>query len=97
MVIPAVSCSLRVFFPLPCSHESRVKHVVIESKQEPVAGVLYNITPNGPFFSSLYDLIEEAKKSPIIQNHMIDVVLGKCPPKVRTQRLVICTWHIASE
>ena len=65
-----------------CSHESRVKHVVIESKQEPVAGVLYNITPNGPFFSSLYDLIEEAKKSPIIQNHMIDVVLGKCPPKV---------------
>ena len=64
------------------SHESQVKHVVIESKRDPVAGIVYNITPNGPFFNTLYDLIEEGKKSAIIQNHMFDVTLGKCPPKV---------------
>ena len=64
------------------SHESKVKHVVIESKREPVAGILYYVTPNGPFFSSLYELIEEAKVSALIQNHIFDVKLGKCPPKV---------------
>lgn len=48
-----------------------------------MAGVLYNVTPKGPFFRSLYDLIEEAQKKPIIQNNAFNVKLGKCPPKVR--------------
>jgi len=60
-----------------------VKHIVIESRHEAVAGVLYNVTPKGPFFRSLYDLIEEAQKKPIIQNNAFNVKLGKCPPKVR--------------
>ena len=50
--------------------------MVVESRMDPVAGVLYNITPNGPFFSSLYELIEEAQKRPLIQNHTFDIKLG---------------------
>ena len=68
------------FFPY--SHESSVKHVVIESRRDPVAGVLYNITPNGPVFTSLYELIEEGKKRPLIQNHVFNIQLTCCPPKV---------------
>ena len=64
------------------SHESHVKHVVIESSTDPVSGVLYHITPNGPRFNSLYDLIEQAQKKAVIQNHSFEIVLGKCPPKV---------------
>ena len=48
-----------------------------------MAGIMYNITPNGPYFTSLYEVIEEARKSPIIQNHMFDIVLTSSPPKVR--------------
>jgi len=70
-------------FAISFVHESRVKHIVIESRHEAVAGVLYNVTPKGPFFRSLYDLIEEAQKKPIIQNNAFNVKLGKCPPKVR--------------
>ena len=64
------------------SHESRVKHVVIESKYDPVTGILYHITPSGPFFPSLYELVERARKKPLIQNHLFDIKLEKCPPKV---------------
>ena len=64
------------------SHESRVKHVVIENKRDSVAGMLYHITPNGPFFSSLNELIDEARKRPLIQNHIFDITLTQCPPKV---------------
>ena len=100
----SITSLLTSCFPLPPpsthppshSHESKVKHVVIESKRDPVAGVLYNITPNGPFFTSLYELIEGAKVAPVIQNHMFDVKLGKFPPKVCIQRLVqhlnSCVW-----
>ena len=79
------------FSPLPSplppplstsSHESHVKHVVIESSTDPVSGVLYHVTPNGPRFNSLYDLIEQAQKKAVIQNHSFEIVLGKCPPKV---------------
>lgn len=78
-----VTCSYNITHPsYPYRHESRVKHVVIESKRDPVAGVLYNITPNGPFYSSLYELIEEAQKRPLIQNHMFDIKLGQYPPQV---------------
>lgn len=63
-------------------HESRIKHVVIETKSDPITGVLYHITPHGPFFNSLTGLIEEAKQTCIIQNHMFDVILTKSPPKV---------------
>ena len=69
-------------FHVSCRHESRVKHVVIETKPDPVTGTLYHITPNGPFCSSLYELVEEARKTSIIQNHLFDVVLTKSPPKV---------------
>lgn len=62
-------------------HENRAKHIVIESKPDPVAGVLYNITPSGPVFSSLYDIIEKAQQQPLITNHSLHVTLGKCPPK----------------
>ena len=70
-----------------CRHESRVKHVVIETKPDPVTGILYHITPNGPFCSSLCELIEEARKTSIIQNHLFDVVLTKSPPKVSIQKV----------
>jgi hypothetical protein len=69
-------------FAISFVHESRTKHVVVESKKDPVAGIMYNITPNGPYFTTLHDVIEEAKKSPIIQNHMFDIVLTKSPPKI---------------
>lgn len=65
-------------------HESSVKHVVIESKQDPVAGAIYNITPNGPVFSSLYELIQEAQQTPLIQNHVFNVQLTCSPPKVNS-------------
>jgi len=64
-------------------HESRVKHVVVESKRDPVARVMYHITPNGPYFDSLYALIQEACTTAIIQNHAFDLVLGSSPIKVR--------------
>ena len=63
-------------------HEFRVKHVVVESKREREVGIMYNITPNGPYFTSLFEVIEEAKRSPIIQNHMFDIVLTTSPSKV---------------
>ncbi len=68
--------------PLTHRHECRVKHVVIESKRDPVTGVIYNITPNGPFFSSLSELIDEAQKKALIQNHTFDIKLGQYPPQV---------------
>lgn len=69
---------------LLCRHESSVKHVVIESKQDPVAGAIYNITPNGPVFNSLYELIQEAQQTPLIQNHIFNVQLTCSPPKVNS-------------
>ena len=65
------------------SHEGRVKHVVIESKPDRVCGVLYHITPQGPFTDTIEELIEKAKQSCIIQNHLFEVTLTTCPPKVR--------------
>ena len=59
-----------------------MKHVVVESTTDPVAGVIYHITPSGPRFHSLYDLIEKAQEEAVIQNHSFEIVLGKCPPKV---------------
>jgi hypothetical protein len=58
-----------------------VKHVVVESSTDPVVGILYHITPKGPRFHSLYDLIEKAQREPVIKNHLFEMVLGKCPPK----------------
>lgn len=55
---------------------------MIESRRDPVAGVVYNITPNGPVFSSLYELIEEGQRTPLIQNHVFNVQLTCSPPKV---------------
>ena len=49
---------------------------------------MYNITPNGPYFTSLFEVIEEARKSPIIQNHMFDIVLTSSPPKVNTHTYI---------
>lgn len=72
------------------SHETRVKHVVIESKFDPITGILYHITPSGPFFPSLYELIEEAQRKPLIQNHMFDIKLEQCPPKVHQYYAVYC-------
>lgn len=60
-----------------------MKHVVIETKPDPVTGVVYHITPNGPYFDSLYSLVEEARKTKVIHNHLFDVVLTKSPPKVK--------------
>lgn len=68
-------------FAISFVHENHVKHVVIESTTDPVAGVIYHVTPNGPRFHSLYDLIEKAQQEPVIQNRSFEVVLGKCPPK----------------
>ncbi|XP_064393365.1 uncharacterized protein LOC135340880 [Halichondria panicea] len=68
-------------FAISFMHECRVKHVVIESKRDPVTGVIYNITPNGPFFSSLSELIDEAQKKALIQNHTFDIKLGQYPPQ----------------
>ena len=79
LVVTSLSLSLSLSLS---SHESRVKHVVIESKFDPVTGILYHITPSGPFFPSLYELIEEAQRKPLIQNHMFDIKLEQCPPKV---------------
>lgn len=76
-------------------HEERVKHVVIETKPDPVIGVLYHITSQGPFFNSVTELIEEAKKSCIIQNHMFDVILTKSPPKVTTSTVSFVNCCIA--
>ena len=59
-----------------------MKHVVVESTTDSVVGVLYHITPKGPRFSSLHDLIEKAQQEPVIKNHLFEIVLGKCPPKV---------------
>lgn len=59
-----------------------MKHVVVESKPDSVAHVMYHITPNGPYFDSLYSLIEEARTTAIIQNHAFDLILGSSPPKV---------------
>jgi hypothetical protein len=66
-----------------CRHGILVKHVVVESREDPVAGTLYNITPNGPVFTSLYELIEEAQRTPLIQNHAFNVQLTCSPPQVR--------------
>lgn len=76
-----------MFIPCSCRHESNVKHVVIESKRDPVAGILYNITPHGPVFNSLYELIQEAQKTALIQNHSFNVQLTCSPPKV-TENMV---------
>lgn len=65
------------------SYESKVKHVVVESKPDPVTGVVYHVTPSGPYFDSLYSLVEEARRTKVIQNHLFDVLLTKCPPKVK--------------
>ena len=59
-----------------------MKHVVVESSSDPVVGVLYHITPKGPRFHSLYDLIETAQQESVIKNHVFEMILGKCPPKV---------------
>jgi hypothetical protein len=69
-------------FAISFIHENHVKHVVVESTADPVVGVLYHITPHGPRFHSLYDLIEKAQEEAVIQNHSFEIVLGKCPPKV---------------
>ncbi|XP_019857797.1 PREDICTED: 1-phosphatidylinositol 4,5-bisphosphate phosphodiesterase gamma-1-like [Amphimedon queenslandica] len=68
-------------FAISFMHEGRVKHVVIETRPDTVAGVLYYITPQGPCFDSLTGLIEEAKRHCIIKNQLFDVVLKKSPPK----------------
>lgn len=69
--------------PLPLfRHENHVKHVVIESTPDPVVGIIYHITPSGPRFHTLYDLIEHAQKEPVIHNHSFEIILGKSPPKV---------------
>ena len=60
-----------------------MKHVVVESKPDPVTGVVYHVTPSGPYFDSLYSLVEEARRTKVIQNHLFDVLLTKCPPKVK--------------
>lgn len=74
-----------------------MKHVVIETKPDPVTGILYHITPNGPFCSSLCELVEEAKKTSIIQNHLFDVVLTKSPPKVSIQKYCVKNNLVFSE
>ena len=56
--------------------------MVVESSTDPVVGILYHITPKGPRFPSLYDLIEKAQQEAVIKNHLFEIVLGKCPPKV---------------
>lgn len=66
-----------------------MKHVVIESSTDPVAGIVYHITPNGPRFHTLYDLIEQARKEPVIQNHSFEIILGKSPHKVGL--ITLCT------
>jgi hypothetical protein len=76
-------------FAISFVHETHVKHVVIESTTDPVAGVIYHVTPNGPRFHSLYDLIEKAQQEPVIQNRSFEIVLGKCPPKV-----LQCILHV---
>ena len=68
-------------------HDGKVKHVVIETRPDPVTGVLYYITPHGPCFDSLTSLIEEAKRNCIIKNQIFDVILTRSPPKV-TQSLL---------
>jgi hypothetical protein len=68
-------------FAISFVHEGHVKHVVVESSTDPVVGILYHITPKGPRFHSLYDLIEKAQQEPVIKNHLFEMVLGKCPPK----------------
>ena len=47
-----------------------------------MAGILYHITPNGPVFNSLYELIETGKTTPLIQNHVFNIQLTCSPPKV---------------
>lgn len=74
-------------FAISFMHESRVKHVVVESKPDSVAHIMYHITPNGPYFDSLYSLIEEARNTAIIQNHAFDLILGSSPPKLDTSWL----------
>lgn len=59
-----------------------MKHVVIETKVDNVCGVLYHITPQGPFTDTIEELIERAKQSCIIQNHLFEVILTTSPPKV---------------
>ncbi len=75
-------------------HNSSVKHVVIESRRDPVTGVLYNITPNGPSFSSLYELIVEAQTRPLIHNHSFNIQLTCSPPKVGASILNILVPNI---
>ena len=77
-----------------CSHETKVKHIVVDSQCDPVAGVLYCITANGPHFDSLFDLIETAQNKPLIQNQSFNVVLKSSPPKV-VARYLLYTSSIA--
>ena len=66
------------------SHMSQVRHIVIESRRDTVLGVLYSFVPEGPAFPSLCELIEEARRTPLIQNHQFSVKLTNSPPKVIT-------------
>ena len=69
-----------------------MKHVVVESSTDPVAGVIYYITPDGLRFHSLYDLIEKARVEAVIQNHSFEIVLSKCPPKVGCLYVHVHVW-----
>lgn len=81
------SSSFEGKFAVSFVHESNVKHVVIESSQDQVAGTIYQITPNGPVFNSVYELVQEAQKRPLIQNHLFSVQLTCSPPKPNTSWL----------
>ncbi|KAL5466811.1 hypothetical protein EMCRGX_G030961 [Ephydatia muelleri] len=68
-------------FALSFIHMSQVRHIVIESRRDTVLGVLYSFVPEGPAFPSLCELIEEARRTPLIQNHQFSVKLTNSPPK----------------
>ncbi len=63
-------------------YNGHVIHVMIRSTPHHRTRVLYNVSLDGPFYTSLYELVEDFRQTARITNDLFTVKLGRVPCKV---------------
>ncbi|XP_064390699.1 uncharacterized protein LOC135338483 isoform X2 [Halichondria panicea] len=75
-------------FSISVLYEDRVYHIMIRSTPHHRTRVFYNVGLDGPFHTSLYDLVEDCRQTARITNKLFTIKLERVAPKLHTD----CSW-----
>ncbi|XP_064388196.1 uncharacterized protein LOC135336354 isoform X2 [Halichondria panicea] len=75
-------------FSISVLYEGRVYHIMVRSILHHRTRVLYSVSLDGSFYTSLYDLVEDCRLTARITNDLFTIKLERVAPKLHTD----CSW-----